>query len=293
MSNFHDLPDELILKILSYSEVKELISCGQVSKRIRKISHDGTLWMTANLAKKIVKTELLEMILGKGCKVLILSNSTILGSFSSNIKSQLRVLNLSHVSVYRTMFVENKYMNLTLAKVLEELLFSCCSLQHLEMEGLCITPEMAISICKNAETLQILNLNNSLIQDCYDASNGSIQSIIRCCQQLKEIDLVYINAGEGRLSSDNLEFLAKNISPNVEKLKLSNLNVKDTHAKILFNRCNRIKILASGAHRPPTQNPSTFRCLQCPFVTEDSIAMIGHHLHAHSSYPMQMEIKII
>ena len=45
---------------------------------------------------------------------------------------------------------------------------------------------------------------------------------------------------------------------------------------------------ASGAHRPPTQNPQTFRCLQCPFVTEDSSAMIGHHLHAHSSYPMPM-----
>jgi hypothetical protein len=30
--------------------------------RTRKISHDGTLWMTANLERKIVKTELLEMI---------------------------------------------------------------------------------------------------------------------------------------------------------------------------------------------------------------------------------------
>lgn len=45
---------------------------------------------------------------------------------------------------------------------------------------------------------------------------------------------------------------------------------------------------AAGAHRPPTQNPQTFKCLQCPFVTEDSSAMIGHHLHAHSSYPMPM-----
>ena len=39
---------------------------------------------------------------------------------------------------------------------------------------------------------------------------------------------------------------------------------------------------------PPTQHPQTYRCLQCPFVTEDSSAMIGHHLHAHSSYPMPM-----
>ena len=39
---------------------------------------------------------------------------------------------------------------------------------------------------------------------------------------------------------------------------------------------------------PPTQHPQTYRCRQCPFVTEDSSAMIGHHLHAHSSYPMPM-----
>ena len=34
---WQDLPDELILKILSYSEVKDLISCGQLSKRTRNI----------------------------------------------------------------------------------------------------------------------------------------------------------------------------------------------------------------------------------------------------------------
>ena len=40
---WQDLPDELILKILSYSEVEDLISCGQVSKRTRNISQDGSL----------------------------------------------------------------------------------------------------------------------------------------------------------------------------------------------------------------------------------------------------------
>ena len=55
MSKFQDLPDELV-------------SCGQVSRRIRRISHDGSLWVTTNLERKIVKTELLQMILCKGCK---------------------------------------------------------------------------------------------------------------------------------------------------------------------------------------------------------------------------------
>ena len=95
MSKLQGLPDEVVLKILSYSEIKDLISCGQVSKRIRRISRDGTLWLTANLVKKIVKSELLELILSKGCKILNISNSTILGHLSSNIKSQLRVVNFS------------------------------------------------------------------------------------------------------------------------------------------------------------------------------------------------------
>ena len=74
--NFGDLPNELILKVFSYSEPKELISCGQLSKRIRKISHDKSLWQQVNLSKKIVKTELLEMILDKGCTILNLSKSS-------------------------------------------------------------------------------------------------------------------------------------------------------------------------------------------------------------------------
>ena len=63
MLNFQDLPDEVILKILSYAEAIDLINCGQVSKKIRRISQDGTLWATANLEKKIVKTELIQIIL--------------------------------------------------------------------------------------------------------------------------------------------------------------------------------------------------------------------------------------
>ena len=99
MLNFQDLPDELVLKILGYSETKDLIVYGQVSKRIRKISQDSTLWETANLVKKIIKTELLEMILSKGCKILNMSHSTIAGTLSPSIKFQLRALDLSAKTV--------------------------------------------------------------------------------------------------------------------------------------------------------------------------------------------------
>ena len=247
MLNFQDLPNELVLKVLSYSETKDLISCGQVSKRIRRISHDDTLWVTANIENKIVKTELLEMVLGKGCMILDLRYSTILGRLSSNTKSQLRVLKLSLSACDIHCEPDCDENN----GVLEELLSSCCSLQHLVMEGVFLTPKMAVSICKNGKTLQTLNLSSSYLESlAYDNLDGSptdsyLLEIFKCCQELKEVDLSYIDDNQG-LTDENLEFLAKNISPNLEKLNLCSSSVRDDYIKILLRRCNKIKTLTLG-----------------------------------------------
>ena len=271
---WQNLPDELILKILSYLEVKDLISCGQLSKRTRNISQDRSLWVTANLEKKFVRTELLEMILGKGCKILNLSNSTIVGHLRRNMISQLRVLDLSQsawgLPVRRR--PAKVYHEENMLKI-EDLLFSCCSLQNLKMEGLLITSKMAVSICKNGTTLQVLNLNHSFVDDTfkrldYDVPNGDFRSIIKCCQELKELDLNYVNASnygnenEG-LSDEDLEYLAENISSNVEKLNLINQDVEDENIKIMLSRCNKIKVLT----------------LQALFLSDDSLKTIRQNLN--------------
>ena len=245
MLNLQDLPDELILKIFGYSETKDLITYGQVSKRMRRISHDGTLWVTVNLVKKIVKADLLQVILGKGCKILNISNSTIVGHFSSIIKSpifksQLKELDVSQSAMTGSLPVE-AYSTENI-DVLEELLFSCCSLQCLKMEGLLITPKMAVSICKNGKTLQVLNLNNSHVIE-FQAGllkSSKLQAIITSCQELKEFAF---NNGNKWLRDINLEFLARNISPNIVKLNLSNHDVDNDSVKILLGRCNEIKVL--------------------------------------------------
>ena len=254
MKNFQDLPDELVLNILSYSETKDLISCGQVSKRTRRISHDGTLWLSTNLEKKVVKTELLEMILGKGCRILNLCHSKIIGSLSSNIKSQLRVLNFSPAT--------SDGLKTNTIEVLEELLFSCCSLQHLVMEGVFLTHKMVVGICKNGKTLQRLNLNFS------DASSFPItiphylQDIIKWCQELREVDLAYMN-NIGGLKDDDVEFLVKNIPPNVERLNLSGSRIMDDHVKILLVRCNKIKAFS----------------LEATWITDKSLKNIRQYLN--------------
>ena len=47
-------PDEILLKVLSYLDVKDLIPCGQVSERIRAISHDEILWQRINMHNKVL-----------------------------------------------------------------------------------------------------------------------------------------------------------------------------------------------------------------------------------------------
>ena len=317
MLNFQDLPDELILKILSYAETKDLINCGQVSKKIRRISQDATLWETANLEKKIVNTELIQMILRKGCRVLNLHQSTILGSLSSISrsglrrgllipKSQLRVLKLSRPECntncncdsdtdnYKLITDSDTDTSLTNTSrddcdentdVLEDLLFSCSSLQQLEIKDVLLTNEMAESICKNGKTLQILNLNSSDLffseysegsedseesEDLEDSEDSEdwedynyLQEIFKCCQELKEVGLANVNYGNGITEDDDLEFLFKNIPPNVEKLNLRGTLISDNQVETLLNRCNKIKTLS----------------LEATWITDDSFSSIRQCLN--------------
>ena len=223
--NFQDLPDEIILKVLSCSELKDLISSGQVSKRLRKISHDNSLWQKVSLAWKIVKTEFLELILNKGCKSLSLFGVTILGSLRLRQKSQLRILDWSES-------LEN-------GGFLKVILASCYSLQALEIHNNMITPEIATSICQNGKTLQKLDLDDSIVDQ------SALMQIIECCQELKEVTLAdMINDRLEDISFDCLEFLAKNICPDVEILDMSYLSFVDNHFNILLSRCKKIKELS-------------------------------------------------
>ena len=172
MSSFLDLPDELILKVFSYTETVDLLRCGQVSKRIRTISNDNSLFQTVNLSNKYLKCDLLATVLNKGCKSLNLSDSSILGNLSLIQNSQLRELDLSNcraTTYYST------------SGVLEELVKSCDSLQKLSLIGLKFTPKMVSSICKNSQTLQLLNLYYSNLEEEWYCK------IIKTCRQIKQL----------------------------------------------------------------------------------------------------------
>ena len=53
--------------------------------------------------------------------------------------------------------------------------------------------------------------------------NGNFQKIIKCWQELKEVNLAYID------KDDDIEFLTQHISPNIVRLNLSHQDVEDDH----------------------------------------------------------------
>ena len=145
MSSFLDLPNEIILQVLSYTEITDIVRCGQVSKRIRTISNDNSLFRIVNLSGKYVTTAFIEAVLNKGCRSLDISHCSIWGNLSLIKKPQLRKLNLSN---YKE----------TTCEIVEDLLASCHSLKILFLKGLKVTPKMVASICQNSQTLEHLNL---------------------------------------------------------------------------------------------------------------------------------------
>ena len=51
MAFFQDSPDEVILKVIEYLDIYELVKFGEVSRRMRAISNDKSLWQKMNLSR--------------------------------------------------------------------------------------------------------------------------------------------------------------------------------------------------------------------------------------------------
>ena len=61
-SHLENLPNEILLKIFHYMnpKIKELLSFGQVSRRVRSVANDHSFWKNVNLfPKNTVPTRLL------------------------------------------------------------------------------------------------------------------------------------------------------------------------------------------------------------------------------------------
>ena len=170
------LPNEILLEIFSYMNMQELLQCGQVSKRIREICSDKSLWEETDLIQKRVKAEFVKSILDRNCEALVILDTVIDGCVKLNRPSKLTYLSLK------------SFINGDSTKdFIKEILNSCCSLEVL---ALAYSPKHSLNIvlqdlCKrNGQTLQVLNL-----AECTWISKKSAHVISKHCTQLWKITL--------------------------------------------------------------------------------------------------------
>ena len=248
MASIQNLPDEIILKVIIYLNIKDLVKFGEVSKRMKGISCDQSLWQKINLSKITpgcwsyaidVPTDFVKMVIENGCQYLSLHYMK-LGTSEGRAKpiSMTSDSDLCLDKESSLRYLDLKYCEAQV-KTFEEILASCYSLEKLSMASLWprkfLTSNMIRSICyQNGRTLQTLNLCA-----CSELDLESIQMITINCVNLKNVDL-----SETRLSKDSINFLVKNLTPKVEKLSLGYLkNLKDEHVKALVARCNKLSVL--------------------------------------------------
>ena len=241
MASIKDLPDEIILKVTNYLELKDLAKFGEVSKKMRIISSDQSLWKKINLSKHEprfwsyeidVPTDFLKMVIENGCQYLSLQDMKL-----GNSGEPISMTSEGDLCLDKASSLKYLDLNCCQARVLtfEEILASCHSLEKLSMARKFITSKMIRSICyQNGPTLQTLNLSC-----CSGLDLESIQDITKNCAGLKNVDLLATG-----LSKDSINFLVNNLTPKVEKLSLGYLrNLKDDHVKTLVTRCNKLSIL--------------------------------------------------
>ena len=244
-TSLKDLPNEIITKLLSYLEARDLFFFGHLSTRTRAISRDKALWQKVTVYNKTLKTEFLEFMLRRGCKSLKLIDVQLIGSLQLRKSSILTDLSLDGCAIKH--------------QVLEEFLGSCCSLTKLTLRGIDVsdvnTKNLKKFVLQNRKTLQTLKLRT-----CKTLDLESIQFIINNCNELTELNLKRKRYDEDEvLSEETLNYLANNLNEKVLKLNLGYQRfVKDDHITKLIPRCKRLEELNL---KGTSISPNSLKCL--------------------------------
>ena len=90
-----DLPDEVILRILYFLDMKELLLFGQASKRHRAIANDESLWLKLNLSGTKISYDFIKKATENGCQYLSLTFDILHMTEKSESLFKLKYLNMS------------------------------------------------------------------------------------------------------------------------------------------------------------------------------------------------------
>ena len=222
-----DLPDLVLLNLISFLELPDLNRFSQVSKRLYSISFEqwkkivikNDKWMEKAIAVTIVEVN---KIIYRSCKNLRLKNCQIIGA--TYLQDQIENLEL-----YQCDFNYG---------VLEKLMSSSHSLKKFSLTNYTkynlFHHNLQTFYSQNGQTLQTLNLAFTSILD-----EKHMDNIVKNCNVLKEVDF-----SNCRLSSESLNIFVCDITINIEKVSLAvSSSVTDASIRNLVSRCNKIKSL--------------------------------------------------
>ena len=217
-----DLPDEVILNILSFLKIK-LIKC-QVSKRLRAIVNDESLWLKLNLYYRKVPYDFIEKAAGNGCQYLSLAGCDMIGMTGKSKSS----LNLKYLSMYYN------------SQGVQKLVQNCSALQKLSLAGLTLNWDDIQYICQNSQTLEVLDLQGCKINLCYQTE--LVQDLFTNCAHLTELNIgTYSIISCDTLLDPHIHALVDNLTRTILKVNLRGQdNLQDEHVKKLIKRCNNI-----------------------------------------------------
>ena len=223
-----DLPDETLLNIFSLLEIKEVLQCGQVSKRLRAISNDKSLWSKVNLFGKEVPFSFIEKAVQNGCEYLNLGFSFVNRGKKSKVPWKLKYLELSQHSDIQWAWAVPKGV-----------LQNCHYLQKLAVDYLKLNSKEIKEISQNGETLQILSLEGCKIE--YYHRTELIQKLFIECHQLTELNISNPSYPVFGFEDPHVCALIDNLTPNILKLNLGyQEGVKDEHVNTLVCKCKKI-----------------------------------------------------
>ena len=230
--SFVDLPDEIILKIFTFLDIREILKCGQVSQRIRAISNDESLWLQLNFFEGHVPYGLLEKAVQNGCRYLSLAFASLVGGENSEMSLNLKYLEMS----------QNTDDGPGTIEVHKGLLKNCHSLQKLAMENLGLESEDTNHIGKNGQTLKVLDLSGVCPCGGFQNPTEAIKNLFKSCVELIELNFSNTWFNQGFYESEIFTALVYNLTPKIMKVDFSSNHtvLKDRHVMTLVERCQKI-----------------------------------------------------
>ena len=232
-----ELPDEVILNIFSFMDIREILKCGQVSKKIRAVSTDESLWSKLNFFDGYVPYEFLEKGVENGCRYLNLACARLYHGKNSKIPLNLKYLEMS---------IEKRSFNQPgRLDVLKELLYNCHSLQKLAMASWTLNSEDINQIGENGQTLKVLNLAEVRLRFAVyrnpnkEKITTAIQKLFKRCVELNELN--FSNLSLIVHQTELFTAIVDNLTPKILKVDFSNIKfLKDIHVTTLMKRCTKI-----------------------------------------------------